>query len=57
MVTVSLGNKKRTFKSVREYAEYAGIKYITAYVRLRNGMKPATAAKKPVRRYQKQTKH
>ena len=51
MVTVSLGSKKKTFKSVREYAEYAGIKYITAYMRLRAGMKPATAAKKPVRKY------
>ena len=53
MVTVSLGNKKRTFKSIREYAEFAGIKYITAYQRLRYGLKPLTAAKKPVRKYEK----
>lgn len=53
MVTVSLGNKKRTFKSIREYAEFAGIKYITAYQRLRYGLKPLTAAKKPVRKYDK----
>ena len=57
MVTVSMGNKKRTFKSVREYAEYAGIRYMTAYMRLRNGMKPATAAKKPVRKYSRNTRH
>lgn len=51
MVTVSLGTKKKTFRSVKEYAEFAGIKYITAYMRLRHGMKPLTAAKKPVRKY------
>ncbi len=54
MVTVDLGNKKRKFKSVKEYAEFHGIKYITAYMRLRMGAKPLTAAKKPVRKY---TKH
>lgn len=53
MVTVDLGNKKRKFKSVKEYAEFAGIKYITAYQRLRYGMKPLTAIKKPVRKYRK----
>ena len=53
MVTVSLGSKKKTFKSIREYAEFAGIKYITAYMRLRAGMKPTTAANKPVRKYRK----
>ena len=57
MVTVSLGNKKRTFKSVKEYAEFAGIRYMTAYMRLRNGMKPLTAAKKPVRKYSKRSVH
>lgn len=51
MVTVSMGSKKRTFKSIKEYAEFASIKYITAYQRLRYGMKPATVAKKPVRKY------
>ena len=53
MVTVSMGNKKRIFKSVRAMSEATGIPYITLYMRLRNGMKPATAAKKPVRKYVK----
>lgn len=57
MVTISLGNKKRTFKSIKEYAEYAGIKYITAYQRLRCGVKPATALKRPVRKYNRSMAH
>lgn len=57
MVTVSLGNKKRTFKSVKEFAAYANLPYMTAYMRLRFGKKPATVAKQPVRKYRKATKH
>lgn len=57
MVTVDLGNKKRKFKSVREAANVMGIPYMTLYMRLRFGVKPATAIKKPVRKYTKQTKH
>ena len=53
MVTISMGNKKRTFKSIRLAAEAAGIKYITLYMRLRAGDKPAVAAKKPVRKYER----
>jgi hypothetical protein len=52
MVTLSLGTKKRTFKSIREAASFTGIKYITLYQRLRI-MKPAMAVKKPVRKYVK----
>lgn len=51
MVTVSLGTKKKSFRSIKEYAAYAGISYMTAYMRLRFGVKPLTAAKKPVRKY------
>jgi pyruvate/2-oxoacid:ferredoxin oxidoreductase beta subunit len=53
MVTLSLGTKKRTFKSIREAAEVTGIKYITLYQRLRIGMSASSAIKKPVRKYVK----
>lgn len=53
MVTLSLGTKKRTFKSIKEAADATGIKYITLYQRLRYGVKPATAVRRPVRKYRK----
>jgi hypothetical protein len=53
MVTLSLGTKKRTFKSIREAASFTGVPYMTLYMRLRMGLKPATAVKKPVRKYVK----
>lgn len=53
MVTLSLGNKKRTYKSIKLAAEASGIKYITAYMRLRAGMPVAKALKSPVRKYVK----
>lgn len=53
MVTVKIGNKKKTFKSIKEAADASGILYITLYMRLRAGDKPATAIKKPVRKYNK----
>lgn len=52
--TVSLGTKKKSFTSIRLAAQAAGVPYMTFYMRLRAGMKPATAAKKPVRKYVKQ---
>lgn len=54
MVTVSLGNKKRTFKSIKQAADETGIPYMTLYMRLRFGVKPATAISRKVRKY---TKH
>jgi hypothetical protein len=53
MVTLSLGTKKRTFKSIREASEFTGVPYMTLYMRLRMGLKPATAVRKPVRKYVK----
>lgn len=53
MVTLSLGNKKRTYKSIKLAAEASGIKYITAYMRLRAGMSVTKALKSPVRKYSK----
>lgn len=52
-VIVDLGNKKRKFKSIREAAEVTGVPYMTLYMRLRFGVKPATAVRKPVRKYTK----
>lgn len=52
--SISMGSKKKVFKSIRLAAEAAGVPYMTFYMRLRMGTKPATAAKKPVRKYQKQ---
>lgn len=51
MKLVSMGNKKKVFKSIRLAAEAKGISYMVFYMRLRAGDKPATAAKKPVRVY------
>lgn len=53
MVIVSTGTKKKSYKSIRLAAQAAGVPYITLYMRLRMGMKPATAMKKPVRKYEK----
>ena len=53
MITIEMGNKKRKFKSIKEAAEAAGMNYISFYMRLRAGMPPAKAIKKPVRQYNK----
>ena len=55
MKLVQMGNKKKAYRSIRLAAEAAGVSYMTFYMRLRAGVKPATAAKKPVRSYVKQT--
>lgn len=54
MKTVSLGKKKKAFKSIRLAAVASGVPYMTLYMRLRAGVKPAQAVKQPVRKYQKQ---
>lgn len=56
MKNVSLGTKKKVFKSVRLAAEAAGVPYMTFYMRLRKeygglGWKAPTAFNKPVRKY------
>lgn len=53
MVTLSLGNKKKQFRSIKEAAEVTGVPYMTLYMRLRFGVKPVTAISKPVRKYTK----
>ena len=51
--SISLGNKKRTFKSIKLAAAAAGVPYITYYMRLRMGMTAKQAATKPVRVYKR----
>lgn len=52
--TVSLGTKKKVYKSIRLAAQAAGVPYMTFYMRLRMGMPAQKAMKKPVRKYRKQ---
>lgn len=51
--SVSLGVKKKSFKSIRLAAEAAGIPYMTFYMRIRMGVKVTEAMKKPVRGYRR----
>ena len=53
MKLVSIGTKKKSYRSIRLAAEAAGVPYMTYYMRLRFGNKPAEAAKKPVRKYER----
>jgi hypothetical protein len=53
--SISMGNKKKVFKSIRLAAEAAGVPYMTFYMRLRMGTPAPIAAKKPVRKYVKNT--
>lgn len=53
MKLVSMGSKKKVYRSIKLAAEAAGMPYITFYMRLRAGDKPVTAAKKLVRKYEK----
>lgn len=53
-VKISMGTKKKQYSSIKMAAASAGLPYITYYMRLRMGLTPAQAAKKPVRKYTKQ---
>lgn len=53
MKTVSMGTKKKQYASIKLAAKAAGVPYMTYYMRLRFGVKPAEAAKKPVRKYER----
>lgn len=53
MVIVKLGNKKKSYRSIKLAATAAGMPYMALYMRLRAGDKPATAVKKAVRKYEK----
>lgn len=53
MVILSLGNKKRSFKSIRLAAKAVNMPYMTLYMRIRTGMPLAKAVKQPVRKYEK----
>lgn len=51
--TVSLGAKKKSFKSIRLAAEAANMDYMVLYMRLRAGKPLRLAMKLPVRKYNK----
>ncbi len=54
-VKLSLGTKKKTYRSIKLAADAAGMPYITLYMRLRAGMSLAQAVRKPVRVYTRRT--
>jgi hypothetical protein len=51
--SISMGTKKRTFKSIKLAAAEFNIKYITLYMRIRAGVPLSKAVKVPVRKYTK----
>lgn len=51
MKSISMGSKKKVFKSIRLAAQAAGIPYMTLYMRVRAGVPVAKAMKQPVRVY------
>lgn len=56
--SISMGPKKKAYKSIRLAAEAAGVPYMTFYTRIRKGAgglnwKASTAFNKPVRKYVK----
>lgn len=53
MKMVSLGSKKKAFKSIKLAAMAAGKDYMCVYMRMRAGMTPAQALNKPVRKYER----
>lgn len=54
MVQITMGNKKRKFRSIKEAADHYGQEYMRFYMRVKHlGWKAATAANKPVRKYVK----
>jgi len=53
MKSISMGNKKKVFKSIRLAAKAAGIPYMTLYMRVRAGMPVTKAMKQPVRVYKR----
>lgn len=55
MKMVSMGTKKKAYKSIKMAAAAAGVPYMTYYMRLRMGMTAKQAATKPVRQYTKRS--
>jgi len=51
MTIIKLGNKKKSYKSIKEAAQAAGVSYMVFYMRLRAGKPVAQALKAPVRPY------
>jgi len=55
MKMVSMGSKKKAYRSIKLAAEAHDISYMTAYMRIRAGLPVAKALKQPVRAYSKAT--
>ncbi len=53
MKMVSMGTKKKHYRSIKLAAAAAGVDYMCLYMRLRAGMPLAKAVKLPVRKYTK----
>lgn len=53
MKTISLGNKQKKFKSIKEASEHYGISYMTLYMRLRAEKNVKQSLITPVRKYHK----
>jgi hypothetical protein len=53
-IKISLGNKKKSFKSIKIAANAVGMDYMVLYMRLRMGMPLSEAVRKPVRKYTRQ---
>ena len=51
MTIIKLGNKKKSYKSIKAAAAAFGVSYMVAYMRLRAGKPIAQALKAPVRPY------
>ena len=51
MTIIKLGNKKKSYKSIKEAAAAFGVSYMVFYMRLRAGKPVKEALKAPVRPY------
>ncbi len=51
MKSISMGTKKKQFKSIKLAAAEFNIPYMTLYMRIRMGKTLAQAVKEPVRKY------
>lgn len=51
MVTLQVGNKQKTYKSITEAAKANGMSFSTLWMRLNSGKSVRVAVKTPVRTY------
>ncbi len=53
MTTIKLGNKKKSYRSIKEAAKAMNLDYMVLYMRLKAGKPVTQALKAPVRKYVK----